>query len=95
MAQLANLSTHTIRAWERRYNVVEPIRSAGGTRRYTEGHLRRLQLLGAAVAAGHRISDIVALDDMALAGLGGAVKTEKAQRAPANRGSKPQLRRIS
>ncbi|MGC6417827.1 MAG: MerR family transcriptional regulator [Bradymonadia bacterium] len=87
VAQLANLSTHTIRAWERRYHVVEPIRSAGGTRRYTEAHLRRLQLLGAAVAAGHRISDIVALDDMALAGLGGAVKTEKAQRAPANRGS--------
>ena len=60
---------------------------AGGTRRYTEAHLRRLQLLGAAVAAGHRISDIVSLDDMALAGLGGAVKTEKAQRPVTNRGS--------
>ncbi len=71
IAKLSNLSTHTIRAWERRYEVVEPVRSSGGTRRYTEEHLRRLQILKAAVEAGNRIGDIAALSDELIADMSG------------------------
>ncbi len=63
IARLSNLSTHTIRAWERRYKAVSPVRSEGGTRRYSQADLLRLQLLKAAVEAGHRISDVVGLDN--------------------------------
>ena len=87
IAQLANLSAHTIRAWERRYNVVTPLRSDGGTRRYTESHLKRLQLLGAAVDAGHRISDLVELDQAILAQLGGTVRTKAVPKASSSRKS--------
>ena len=55
-------------------NRSDPQAGRGGTRKPTSG---AFPVIGAAVAAGHRISDIVALDDMALAGLGGAVKTRK------------------
>ncbi|MEE2755583.1 MAG: MerR family transcriptional regulator [Myxococcota bacterium] len=85
IAQLANLSAHTIRAWERRYNVVTPLRSEGGTRRYTESHLKRFQLLGAAVDAGHRISDLVELDQAILAQLAGTVRTKAVERPSSSR----------
>jgi DNA-binding transcriptional MerR regulator len=32
-AQLTGLSPELLRAWERRYRVVEPVRTPGGTRR--------------------------------------------------------------
>ena len=63
IARLSNLSPHTIRAWERRYCAVTPLRTKGGTRRYSEADLARLQLLKAAVEGGNRISDIVHLND--------------------------------
>ena len=37
------------------------MRSEGGTRRYTDEHVQRLQRLKAAVEAGHRIGDIASL----------------------------------
>jgi DNA-binding transcriptional MerR regulator/methylmalonyl-CoA mutase cobalamin-binding subunit len=69
IAQLCNLTQHTIRVWERRYGVVNPLRSPGGTRRYSEQDLRRLRTLNAAVQAGYRIGDIAALDNQAVADL--------------------------
>lgn len=69
IARLSNLSPHTIRAWERRYNAVSPVRSDGGTRRYSQADLNRLQLLKAAVEAGHRISDVVTLDNTSVSDL--------------------------
>ena len=69
VAELTNLTAHTIRVWERRYGAVQPIRSAGGTRRYTDRDVERLRVLSAAVQGGHRIGDIVTLDERALAEL--------------------------
>jgi DNA-binding transcriptional MerR regulator/methylmalonyl-CoA mutase cobalamin-binding subunit len=46
--------------------VVEPLRTPGGTRRYRAKDLARLQLLKAAVDAGHRIGRIVDLDESEL-----------------------------
>lgn len=56
------LPAHTIRAWERRYGAVEPERSEGGHRLYSEAEIRRLSLLAELTAAGHRIGQIASLD---------------------------------
>ncbi len=58
VSQRTGLSTHRIRAWERRYNAVEPGRTATDRRIYSEVDIRRLQLLRRAVDGGHRISKI-------------------------------------
>jgi DNA-binding transcriptional MerR regulator len=63
VVRLTGLSDHTIRAWERRYGAVTPARSPKGTRRYSQAEIERLQLLRAAVDAGHRIGDVAKLSD--------------------------------
>lgn len=63
------LSSHVLRAWERRYRAISPQRTPGGSRRYSEADVRRLQLLRAAVDAGHAISTIAGLSDAAIAEL--------------------------
>lgn len=60
---LTGLSPELLRSWERRHQVVRPLRTPGGTRRYRSSDLERLRLLKAAVAAGHRISELAALRD--------------------------------
>lgn len=66
-ARLTGLSPEVLRAWERRYGVVEPLRTPGGTRRYRAADLERLRLVKAAVDAGHRIGRVARLDDAELA----------------------------
>jgi DNA-binding transcriptional MerR regulator/methylmalonyl-CoA mutase cobalamin-binding subunit len=63
VSRLTGLSPHVLRAWERRYAAVTPLRTGGGTRRYRESDLSRLRLLQAAVAAGHPIGDVASLHD--------------------------------
>jgi DNA-binding transcriptional MerR regulator len=58
VARLTGLSSHVLRAWERRYGAVQPVRSPGGTRRYREADVQRLRMLRAAVMAGHAISEV-------------------------------------
>lgn len=66
VSRLTGLSPHVLRAWERRYEAVRPVRTAGGTRRYREADVARLHLLRAAVEAGHPIGEIVNLSDREL-----------------------------
>ena len=54
-AQLTGLTPDLLRAWERRYGVVQPGRDANGNRVYSEGDVARLSLLAKAVALGHPI----------------------------------------
>jgi DNA-binding transcriptional MerR regulator len=61
-ARLTGLSPEVLRAWERRHGVVQPLRTAGGTRRYSAADLERLRLAKAAVDAGHRIGQVARLD---------------------------------
>jgi len=68
--RFTGLSPELVRAWERRHAVVQPIRTAGGTRRYRVADIERLQLLASAVASGHRIGKVAQLDDDALRALG-------------------------
>lgn len=60
------LSEHTVRAWERRYQIVVPERSPGGSRRYRAAEIERLRLVKACTDAGHRLSDLGRLSDEAL-----------------------------
>lgn len=66
VARLTGLSPHVLRAWERRYGAVAPVRTPGGNRRYLESHVARLRLLRSAVGAGHAISEVAALPDAEL-----------------------------
>jgi DNA-binding transcriptional MerR regulator len=61
-ARLTGLSPELIRAWERRYGVVTPVRTPGGTRRYRATDLEHLRLVKAAVDRGHRIGEVARLD---------------------------------
>jgi MerR family transcriptional regulator, light-induced transcriptional regulator len=58
VARKTGLSVHTLRAWERRYGVVEPRRSGGGTRQYSNVDVTRLRLLRRVTEAGHPISQV-------------------------------------
>ena len=63
------LSADVLRAWERRYGVVRPRRSAGGQRLYSPEEVERLTLLRAATQAGHSIAEVAQLDASALEAL--------------------------
>src|SRR5689334_23736163 len=70
-AAMIGVSTHTVRAWERRYRIVSPMRSPTGQRRYTaddievlrqvkhDSRVHRLSMRVATMAA----QGLVALDE--------------------------------
>lgn len=62
-AQATGLTVETLRAWERRYAAVVPIRDRAGRRTYRPDDLVRLRRLRDAAAQGHRIGDLVRLSN--------------------------------
>jgi DNA-binding transcriptional MerR regulator len=69
VCRITGLTPDVLRVWERRYGAVVPPRTPKGTRRYRAGDVARLQLLRAAIEAGHRIGSIARLDDAQLSRL--------------------------
>lgn len=65
VSRLTGIPLDTLRAWERRYQVVTPKRSARG-RVYTEKQIERLMLLRKAVESGHAIGQIAKVQDQGL-----------------------------
>lgn len=63
------LTADVLRAWEKRYGVIEPGRSEGGRRLYSDDDIERLRLLRRATGAGRRISQIAGLATEELAAL--------------------------
>ncbi len=61
VARRTGLSADVLRAWEKRYGVVEPSRSEGGRRLYSDDDIERLRLLRRASRAGRRISQLASL----------------------------------
>ena len=61
VSKLTGIHPETLRMWERRYTVVQPGRSKGGSRRYSDADIQRLSLIKTLVDAGHQISTIAAL----------------------------------
>ncbi len=65
-ATRTGLSTHTIRAWERRHHAIDPSRSVGRHRLYSEADIRRLGLLAEVSRLGHGIGKIARLSNVEL-----------------------------
>ncbi len=65
-SQVTGIPASTIRSWERRYRAVQPDRSVGGQRRYSEQDLMRLHLLRELVGNGHAISAIATMSQQDL-----------------------------
>ena len=55
------LTPDLLRAWEKRYGVVTPVRSHGGQRLYSDADVERLSLLARAVKGGRAIGQIAKL----------------------------------
>jgi DNA-binding transcriptional MerR regulator/methylmalonyl-CoA mutase cobalamin-binding subunit len=68
VSKLTGISIDTLRAWERRYQVVTPQRDDRG-RLYTEADVQRLHLLHAAVEKGHAIGRLSQMADEELRAL--------------------------
>lgn len=60
-ARRSGLSADVIRAWERRYHAVDPVRSGTNRRLYSDVDVERLLLLGQVTRAGRRIGDVATL----------------------------------
>lgn len=63
VSNILGIQPGTLRAWERRYNIIAPVRNDSGHRLYTEKHLHILKWLVAKVKQGFTISQAVALLD--------------------------------
>lgn len=70
------LSADVLRAWERRYGAVKPVRSAGGRRLYGEAEVERLSLLRQLTVEGHAIGQIAVLPTAALRALARSARGE-------------------
>lgn len=61
VTQRTGVSSHTLRAWERRYGVVEPGRTEGGHRLYSDADVEHLRLLHRLTNRGRQIGQIADL----------------------------------
>ncbi|MEO6602571.1 MAG: MerR family transcriptional regulator [Polyangiaceae bacterium] len=58
VARYVGVSTHALRAWERRYGTVEPHRTPGGSRLYDAAQIDRLKTLKELTDYGHSIGEV-------------------------------------
>jgi DNA-binding transcriptional MerR regulator len=61
VARYVGVSTHALRAWERRYGTVEPQRTPGGSRLYDAAQIDRLKTLKDLTNYGHSIGEVARL----------------------------------
>jgi len=61
VARYVGVSTHALRAWERRYGTVEPQRTPGGSRLYDAAQIDRLKTLKNLTDYGHSIGEVARL----------------------------------
>ncbi|WP_030441493.1 MerR family transcriptional regulator [Actinoplanes subtropicus] len=52
LSRRLGVSEHVLRAWERRYGLLQPVRSAGGFRLYSEADLQRIRRMQALLSDG-------------------------------------------
>ena len=77
VSRMTGLSAHVIRAWEKRYGAVKPVRTEGNHRLYTDEDVDRLLLLREAVKTGRNIGRIAKLQNDELRELiGGASRAQ-------------------
>lgn len=78
VSKRTGLTPALLRAWEKRYGVVEPARTDGGQRLYSDSDVHRLSLLHRVVEEGRNISQVAPLSVEELEGL---VQEDQAERA--------------
>lgn len=61
VSALTGIQPGTLRAWERRYEILEPVRNQAGHRLYTEEQIRKLKWLSKKVQQGMTISQAATL----------------------------------
>jgi len=80
IAELAGFSPTLLRAWERRYDILEPERTDSGHRLYTEDDLRVLREIKRRLDGGRTIGEVVAQGRPGLLGQPQAVSLEALNR---------------
>jgi DNA-binding transcriptional MerR regulator len=61
LEELTGVSAHSIRIWERRYQLFDPQRTGGNIRRYTNEDLKKLLNIALLVKSGYKISDLASM----------------------------------
>ena len=64
--ELTGIKSHTIRIWEKRYNIVEPNRTDTNIRYYSNNHVRKLLNVSLLLSAGHKISKVAKCSNVEL-----------------------------
>ena len=96
VSSLTGIDSHTIRAWERRYGAIKPLRSQTGRRLYDDETVERLQLLKALVDCNEAIGQIAHLPDETLRErLGRIAEHESLARIPFDAGDGNRAPRIA
>jgi len=63
VSMITGIGVHTLRAWEKRYSVVNPSRSSSGRRFYSDEDIDKLKLITTLNKTGEQISSIAKLSD--------------------------------
>lgn len=63
LEQLTGIKAHTIRIWEKRYNLIEPDRTSTNYRRYNDEQVRKILNVSTLLTNGYKISKIAALSE--------------------------------
>lgn len=61
LARRTGVAADTVRKWEQRYGILQPPRTEGGQRRYTDADVARVEWLRDRLAEGYRIGEAAAL----------------------------------
>lgn len=64
--RLSGIKAHTIRAWEQRYNLLEPHRTDTNIRYYADEHLKKILNIAVLVKSGMKISKVANLEELEL-----------------------------
>ena len=67
LEQLSGVKAHTIRIWEQRYGILQPLRTATNIRTYCDDDLRRLLNVATLCGRGYRISKVAQLSEQEIA----------------------------
>ncbi len=63
LEKLSGIKAHTIRIWEKRYNLIEPYRSETNIRYYDDAQLKKLLNISSLISKGYKISKIANLKE--------------------------------
>ena len=58
LEKLSGIKAHTLRAWEQRYDLIEPLRTDTNIRFYVDDHLKKILNIAVLVKSGMRISKV-------------------------------------